>query len=188
MYKKFSPIRFPFSKEKGLSTEQLESALEQLMNRTNVREYFVIAADQMKDLKITKYPAVVIQNVDLITQPGSHWISYFFVSAKEVEYFDSYGKHLYIYDFVEKPDARITFQNTRVLQGWFSSLCGEFCLYFLYHRAIGLSFDHVLSSFKAWTHQNERMVHRFYVQHVNQMCQNSKNGQTCCTRNVNKLY
>jgi hypothetical protein len=188
--KKLPTYRLPYSNEKGLTTQELESALKQLMNRTPVKQYFVIGADQMKQLKITNYPAVVVQNCDPIALPGSHWICYFFVNSKEVEYFDSYGKNLYLYDYVEKPDARIIHANTKALQGWFSSLCSEFSLYFAYHRAIGLSYERIMSNFSFWSRVNERLVYQFYKTHVRESfkMEADKACQTCCTRNVNKLY
>ena len=45
------------------------------------------------------YPACLIANTDPSIEAGQHWVSYFFQSISDYEFFDSYGFPTSLYSF-----------------------------------------------------------------------------------------
>lgn len=62
-------------KERGLNTAQLEHILKNPLFKKYVGEVHVVAASELKDLKIKNYPCLIIQNTS--DGAGEHWICYF---------------------------------------------------------------------------------------------------------------
>ena len=89
---------------------------------------------------ISTKPACFIANIDPSNKPGQHWVSMFF--DKETEYFDSYG--------LEPEGSFATYKpaviNRYCLQDIGSTVCGEYCIYYLAKRVRGLSLERVVSS------------------------------------------
>jgi len=102
---------------------------------------------------------MIIQNCDPLGKPGSHWIAYVAYENGTCEYFDSYGNPIQTYN-VQVP-GKIIKENCQVLQSATSETCGEFCLYFLYHRAIGTSYNKIIQTFSSRSAVNDRRVKKF---------------------------
>lgn len=91
-------------------------------------------------------PAAFVINLDNHNQPGSHWVALFVNENFKFEYFDSYGR---------KPPPEInkyimenssTFEyNKKCIQKFFTSTCGQFCIFYLAWRARGISMKHIVS-------------------------------------------
>ena len=86
--------------------------------------------------KIEKLPACLIINLDRDDQPGSHWVAVYIDGDGNSEYFDSFGRP------PEKKEIKKlligdTVYNGIQLQSPFSSACGQYCVYFLFHRVRG---------------------------------------------------
>ena len=105
----------------------------------------------------------------------------------EREYFDSYGNPVNTYN-VQVP-GKIVNENCRVLQSAASETCGEFCLYFVYHRAIGISYNKIISNFSSRSGVNDRKVKKFVDSIA--FCLNNTNSigdcQVCVNQIKNKL-
>jgi len=68
--------------------------LNKLKKSGRVKEIAVVATDELTSLKISKLPSAIIQNTDIASRPGVHWISYFVYNNTKkivVDYYDSYG-------------------------------------------------------------------------------------------------
>jgi len=172
-----------------MNTSQLENALSVLLryNEHNEISCHVIAANELEKLSITSYPAMIIQNCDPVGQPGSHWIAYVAYEDGTCEYFDSYGNPVGKYN-VQVP-GKIVDENCRVLQSAKSETCGEFCLYFLYHRAIGISYRSILKRMSCIPSVNDRKVKKF-VSGISYCLNNANSIQNCqcCTSQIKNQF
>ena len=93
------------------------------------------------------------------THPGLHWIA-LFVKDGTMEYFDSYGG-----------DPPPTLRRWGKKRGWVSnpiplqspltSVCGQYCLYYLFHRARGIDMTTLLMDFGADVDDNDKLVYDF---------------------------
>lgn len=95
----------------------------------------VYAADELKNVTIKKYPCGLIANTDISSKPGAHWVAFLFKEDETGEFFCSYGKPPGTYDF-EKwigRNAKSWNYNKTRLQGDLSSVCGQYCLFWLLH-------------------------------------------------------
>ena len=168
-----------------MNTSQLENALNVLLryNEHNGISCYVIAANELKKIAIRSYPAMIIQNCDPLGKPGSHWIAYIAYENGTCEYFDSYGNPIEKYN-VQVP-GKIIKENCQVLQSPTSETCGEFCLYFLYHRAIGISFNKIINNFSSRSTVNDRKVKKF-VSSI-EFCLNNVNFIVDCQMCINQV-
>ena len=84
---------------------------------------------------VNQYPSALIANTDPHDQPGTHWLAMYFVTPDESEFFDSYGFPPETYDMDEYVLRESTYFNDKPLQGITSDVCGDYCLFYLLHRA-----------------------------------------------------
>ena len=100
---------------------------------------------------LSRFPCCFISNTDVYKGTGKHWVVFYFNSSKDLEFFDSLGKDYVHYQF-ENPRTSyssilsITRNNHR-FQSSNSSLCGQYCLFFLFMRTHGHSFHQIIDSF-----------------------------------------
>jgi hypothetical protein len=105
-------------------------------------------------------PAAIIVNTDTTQEPGAHWIAFYQEREGEVEYFDSYGKPLTFYG----PKVEVLGKDKRVisqahqLQSNLTTVCGQYCMFFLLRRCSGESFAHIVHLFTASQTSNDTMV------------------------------
>ena len=113
-------------------------------------------------------PVYLISNLDPDTKPGSHWIAIYIDANGVGEYFDTFarkptGSHLL---FLKRNVSRWTYNN-RVIQNIFSSLCGEYCLMYLYLRYRGITLRNFAEMFTENTIDNDAllkiMFRTFYI-------------------------
>ena len=78
-----------------MNTLQIKRALER---NTFTKKIFggVFAADEVP--KIITSPCGFVANTDPSTEPGTHWVAFYFPSREKGEFFDSYGYPLNIMD------------------------------------------------------------------------------------------
>lgn len=89
-----------------------------------------------------------------------HWIA-LFITKNSVEYFDSYGgkPSILIKKIMRKKNWK---HNPFTLQSPLSAVCGQYCVYYLYHRARGQSMRKILSVFDpSDVDENDETVHKF---------------------------
>lgn len=128
---------------KALFTDQITF----LANRSKkLRQCYLgtFAADQLNDKWRTEgsYPKFFIANTAPASQPGSHWIACIIRSKHLIEIFDSYGRRIQSYSSPLNQYAHrflVRKENDHQWQAMFSDVCGHFCLFYLYHRAHGLT-------------------------------------------------
>ena len=98
------------------------------------------AADRIP--RCEKFPASMVVNLDTASEDGSHWVALFAKSPSHVYYFDSYGMPPDgLLEKYMKTNFKIITQSKKTYQSPFSSVCGHYCIYFLYSMSLDLNFD-----------------------------------------------
>ena len=128
-----------------MDTKQLENLLQ---HHPATRHSFggVLALDQLP-IRATKTCYVI--NLDESREPGSHWVAVYFGRSGIGEYFDSYGLSPYpitIRNFLN--DNIVTWKYySRQLQYVRTSVCGQYCSFYLIIISSGISMDRFTSQF-----------------------------------------
>ena len=140
----------------------------------------VYACDQLPSIEINEYPKSFVVNTDLMELLGTHWIAIYFVKQIKEEFFDSYGKHLihynkYFLDFMNR-NAVEWERNKIQLQNAFSTLCGQYCIYFLYHRCRKRPMSTIVNSFLNDKLHNDQLVYDFVRRKYRQVYPSLKQG------------
>lgn len=118
--------------KEGLNTKQLYQAL---MSNKLTRKVFdgVYSRDTLEDIIVQ--PRLIICNTDPSSQPGEHWLLFFFNDdGDSVDFFDSLGKKLSSYgeefvNFVKRYSHKMTFTRVRT-QPKNTDYCGHYCLFY----------------------------------------------------------
>ena len=132
-----------------MNTAQIDSALKQ-DPVTNKKFCGVFASDKLPQT-IETYPCGFVANTDPSYKPGTHWVAFYFVSKEKGEFFDSYRYPPNHYkrsfkDFLDKHSYDWNF-NDRKLQSNWSDVCGQYCIFYLGHRARGFSMKKIVQLF-----------------------------------------
>ena len=143
-----------------MNTGQISHAL-----RTNsvTRPCFrgVFAADAVQALE--PLPGACVINTEKSGQPGLHWIAIYQEEPGVVETFDSYGKDFSSYGLDLFNSCRVI-RQTEQLQALTTTVCGQYCLFFLLRRASGEKYSHIIHLFTQNKASNDVMVCQ-YVNH-----------------------
>ena len=113
-------------------------------------------------LPVIKDGAYVI-NTAPDTHPGLHWVA-LLVQGNSIEYFDSYGGD---------PSPKLRrwagtkkwVSNPIPLQSPFTSVCGQYCVFYLLQRARGIDLTTILMDFDANVDGNDKLVYEFVEDH-----------------------
>lgn len=113
-------------------------------------KFTVCSANELVNCNVNK-PSMFVVNTDQSNQPGSHWICFYFPETGSAEFFDSLGKppehyHKYFKSFLITYGSSYV-HNLQRIQDYNSSLCGEYCIYFLVHRHEHVSYENILHRF-----------------------------------------
>jgi len=179
---------------KALNTSDLERALSSLLScNTRAKQFYVIANDEMKFVNFEgEYSIVLIQNVDRAGLPGSHWVCYYVENINgEIiwDFFDSYAESTEFYGLAVPPGI-LRERNDKVYQRGNTNTCGQFCLHFVYHRSIGISFKKYNNIFKGMDFSGEFIVNKVYknISLNKNISKNESCIQCCNTRAENNFH
>lgn len=92
------------------------------------------------------YPRCAIVNTDPIALPGQHWVGLFWPAPGQGEFFDSYAIRPQTYDARWQCFAGFE-QAARPIQQWTTDVCGDYTLYYLYHRCRGTPLSTIVRYF-----------------------------------------
>jgi hypothetical protein len=90
------------------------------------------------------YPCSLVVNTKPHNHPGEHWIAIAKNQYNETVFFDSYGSPPF-----NLPEVGVvlsddwTYNNT-TLQSTFTTVCGEYCIFFLLHYTRGYTLDQIV--------------------------------------------
>ena len=102
----------------------------------------------------------LIANTDVSGSPGEHWVAMYKDSSGQ-EFFDSFGRRVFQNAFIVGPYRR----NNTALQSPNAACCGEYCLYYLYHRVRELSLRDIIKQLKQSDQHPDSIVTAFVAQH-----------------------
>lgn len=138
----------------------------------------VFPADKLP--RKVKRPAMIISNTDDSTKPGTHWVGFYFPIKGNIEYFDSIGElplSLHHLKFLQKNGQNFIHNNKR-LQGYFSSVCGNYCVMYLLHRAKKKSYKSFIKQFSNNLVNNDEKVIKMYKSNF-KSTQSGANSEMC---------
>ena len=106
-------------------------------------------------------------------RPGPHWIAIYFNEQMKGEYFHSYGKdpihyNKHFLDFMNRNAVEWEHNKTQ-LQSAFSTVCGQYCIYFLYHHCRKRTMSSIVKSFVNDKLCNDQIVYDFVRQKYRQI-------------------
>lgn len=119
-----------------MNTKELWTALS-LNSKTNPFFDGIFSFDTL--LQIKKKPRLIICNTDPSSKPGTHWVLFFF-GEKSTDYYDSLGNKITYYGsnffkFIKRFSKILVFSKIRT-QPVNTSLCGQYCLFYAYHKCM----------------------------------------------------
>ena len=108
----------------------------------------IFPSDKLPVKKIN-FPAALLANTDPQSKPGKHWVAFYIDHDGFGEYFDSYGRPPHVQQFSKflNKNCDDWLHNTQQIQGPLSAVCGQYCLYFLLHRAHDIPLKTILGAF-----------------------------------------
>ena len=152
-----------------MNTLQIKRALER---NTFTKKTFcgVFAADELPEI-INTFPCGFVANTDPSTEPGTLWVAFYFPSREKGEFFDSYGHPPEYYDESFKFETIETWNNRKLQSSW-SEVCGQYCIFYLYHKSRGYSMSKIVNLFTDNTNLNDCNVACYVKKHFNVVIEN----------------
>lgn len=142
-----------------MNTYQIEKIL-----KTNMltRKYFlgVFSRDELPF--IYKYPCCFILNTDPSNKPGEHWLAIYYDENQNAEFFDPAGydpSRYRLLTYLDKTSKSWKFNNQR-LQGFFSELCGQYCILYLITRCGNYSLKTFINMFTTDYDKNDDIIRK----------------------------
>jgi hypothetical protein len=168
----------------------MKCCLQTLLYNTNVKQYDVIARDELSSVNFNLAPIALVVNTDDRRNPGRHWVAVYVwkVHGKLYsDHYDSYGNPLSRYG-INIPVPMHQY-NKKSHQQYSSSVCGLHSLRFLYKRSRGTSLATYVSHCQTDPAKNDDLVKQFYynIQNLKIKSSQIKSAQSCCTRLVNQF-
>ena len=110
--------------------------------------------------KLYTYPAGLVINTDPSGQPGTHWLALYFDSDKRAEYFDTFGRAPELPGILHllKTSCSSWDHNGARVQGYWSSVCGHYSVYFLLERHHGVPMKEILEKFDNDYEENDSSI------------------------------
>lgn len=166
---------------RAMNTRQLSQALTLLPDSTRRGVY---ASDTIP--KGLTRPMALIINTDDHTKPGSHWVCIYCDKEGKGWYFDSYGVPPLLPSVLEslRRNCLVSRWSNRQLQNVTSSVCGQYCLMFLYHMCSGGTVPQFYEFFSKNTSQNDNVVTSFYSKLKKRLDDSVRVRKTSCNTNL----
>lgn len=164
-----------------MNTKQLECAILSDVNMKNI-VIGVFSADRLPHLP-PRRPIAFIANTDPATASGRHWVAFFIDQQNVVESFDSYGKQPRELSnefqfFVSQFEKNVI--NQKRLQSSLTTVCGQYCLFYLMCRCRGFSMEQIHQTFHRDLLSNDEFVYDFINDRFACSVRDCSNiGQTC---------
>ena len=127
----------------------------------------VFPSDVLQKVKIESFPCCLIANTDPSDKSGEHWVAFFIDINGHGEYFDSYGRRPKLKDFKNflKFNSKDYRWNSTPLQGPFTTVCGQYCMFYLLHRSRNFTMEEICGFFNKDKAMNDFLVNEFITEH-----------------------
>lgn len=126
----------------------------------------VLARDQLP--QIVKWPSSYVINTDKSSEPGEHWLAFYYDKNGKCEFFDPLGfspKYYNLEDFL-KSSSKIYYYNTQQLQGLFSEYCGYYCTLFILIKSRNFNLNYFLKLFTKNTTTNDLIMKNLIIDNI----------------------
>lgn len=124
--------------------------------RTTENFLGVFPSDKLPSVKLQTFSMVA--NTDPSDRPGTHWVA-IHVNNGKAEYFDSYGLepsiptiHRFLTRFNKCQ------YNKKQIQGFLSSVCGHYSVYYIWERSKGVPMMDILYRFTENHEDNDELI------------------------------
>ena len=134
--------------------------INQVMNSMQTTKHNYMGTFPSDKLPVpTRFPSCFIANLDSSNQPGSHWVAVYLTKTGKAEFYDTYARQPPpIFKEYLESNFSVLRINQRQTQSFGTSVCGQHCIYFLYHRCCGRKMDTILLSLRKDTVDNDISV------------------------------
>ena len=156
-----------------MNTAQITHALEQ--DPVTSKKFCGVFPSDKLPQTINRYLCGFVANTDPSSEPGTHWVAFYFPSEEKGELFDSYGhapEH-YRKSFGDFLKSHTWDFNRRKLQSAWSDVCGQYCIFYLSHRARGQSMSNIVHLFNNDAILNDTKVSQFVKSHFKVLLKHS---------------
>lgn len=148
-----------------MNTKQIRRIIER--DPVTQRKFRGVFAENRLPEDVDVYPCGYIANTDPSEKPGEHWVAFYFTTPEHGEFFDSYGHPPQFYNkhfltFINQNSEHWSF-NKKGLQSVMTAVCGEYCIFYLMHRARGVSMNSIVKLFSVDKLNNDRLVYEFVM-------------------------
>ncbi len=108
----------------------------------------VFASDELPQ-SVPFRPCSLVINPDPANLPGQHWVAAYINGDGTTDYFDSYGVKPNVAAIATFLDDNSDYVNcnSKQVQGHLSSVCGQYCLWFLTHKCAGFGMSDIVKPF-----------------------------------------
>jgi len=128
-----------------METQEILNILSRSLCDTHTHFLGVFALDQIPSF-FSQYPCAYVANTDPSSQKGQHWVAFYHDSPTHLEFFDSYGQTPQAYNFPFPSNLSSLKYNSFPLQSFSSSVCGQYCIFFVYQRSHNCSLASIVHS------------------------------------------
>jgi hypothetical protein len=135
-------------------------------------------------------PSCCIANTDPEGKPGQHWVGFFINDSNEGEFFDSYGLPPTLFPefhrFLTLNCPNSFTWNDKTLQGIGSLSCGQYCVFYLFHRWKNIPMNTILGAFCTDKAANDCLVADWINERydLDTQCHMGDKTQTCIAKNL----
>ena len=137
------------AKQTAMRASQIKEQLDHILDPRSVNFLGVFARDTIPEVSVhTRFPACLVVNSESSNGRGEHWLAIYFLDHKRCEFFDSYAFPLGLYGLSKYLSKFIVLAQVKhPLQANDSSVCGHYCIYYLYYRSLGFTMDFITQQF-----------------------------------------
>lgn len=141
-----------------MDTEELQLCMKKICPTI---ESHVFAANRIP--VFMDLPIYIISNLDPDSKPGSHWVAIHIDINGNGEYFDSFGRKPSGYHkLFLKRNAKKWFYNHIIIQNHLTSVCGKYCLVYIYFKFKGKTMFDFVNLFFENTMYNDLIIEDMY--------------------------
>lgn len=160
-----------------MNSLQVQRALAHVAART----VGVFPADQIP--QHWERPCALVVNTDDSSKPGTHWVAIYVSADGHASYFDSYGLPPTVEAHLDRIRRNSTSYEWSIpqLQSIDSSVCGQFCIAFLFYMSHGYDLRRFCSLFSTDTVENDRLSLTLF-NHITKCKKIHKNKNIVCSR------
>jgi hypothetical protein len=161
----------------------LKYILKKILCKCKIKKFYVIGKNKLEIINLELCPIACIinsENHDVFDR--GHWLACIIHSPDKAEFYDSYGFEPKYYQ-INIPVSHVV-SHGKAYQHDKSSVCGLYCLLYIYLRSRNYSISYFHSLFNVSNKiVNDNRVIKFYKQFKTKHIK--RGGQTCCCKNKN---